>query len=194
MKYILSIVCFWLFITPALSDEISRNSGDKSLNFSFSDFAVEEYKIGIGGKYWTSTEIAFTASINFQNNESKTESSSGTPANSDTEARYYGLSIGIEKHFTSSTKLSPYIGGEAYYLESDADISNNINASASEWGINALLGAEYAINKSLAFAAEYSLGYSDSEIKSTNNLSQTTTTTDKGFGLGTGKLILLLYF
>jgi opacity protein-like surface antigen len=192
MKYYLTLIGLSLISAPALSDEISRNAGDKSLNFSFSDFAIDNYKYGIGGKYWFSTGIAGTGSINFQNNKLETESTGGTPAQS-TEITSYGLSFGIEKHFNADTKLSPYIGGEIYYLDSDADDSGNTESTITEWGIDVLVGAEYALNKSIALAAEYSFGYRNSETKSVTG-SDSTTSTNKGFGLGSGELILLLYF
>ena len=189
MKNFLILICLSVLSMPAFSGGITRESGDKSLNFSFSNFSIDDYKYGIGGKYWWSSNIALTGSINGENIKTETTTSALT-TQPDFKTTSYGLSIGIEKHFNSSTKLSPYFGGEVYYLDGETNSpSSNINTSSSKWEINALLGAEYAFNKSIAFAAEYSFGYSSIESKS-----NTTTTTSKGFGLGSGKLILLLYF
>ena len=194
MNRILFLVAIIILPLPAISEEVTRNAGDKSLNFSFSDFAIEDYKIGIGGKYWFSPKITMTCIIDYQNTTSELETSTGTPTQPETNFDSYGLSIGIERHFKSSTKLSPYLGGEIYYLDSESVVPGDFTSSFSEWGINVLFGAEYAFNKTIAFAAEYSLGYSDTESKINDTDSGTTTGTNKGFGLGSGKLLLLLYF
>lgn len=194
MRYVLFFVCFSLLPMPALSDESSRNAGDKSLNFSFSDFAVDYYKYGIGGKYWVSDDIAITGSISVQKGEQDIESNSGgVSSQANTDAKSYGFSVGAENHFHSNTNLSPYVGGELYYSDREADTPAITNSTMTEWGANVLLGAEYAFTDAVALAAEYSFGYHDSESTS-SNISGTTTSTSKGFGLDSGKLILLLYF
>ena len=129
MKRILSLIALIVLPLPVIGEEVTRNAGDKSLNFSFSDFAIEDYKIGVGGKYWFSPKIAMTGSIDYQNRTSDLESSTGTPTQSDTDFDSYGISIGIERHFKSSTNLSPYFGGEIYFLDSEADATGDFTSS-----------------------------------------------------------------
>ena len=121
-----SCIALCLFISPVLcnASEVVRSAGDKAISFSFNGFEVNEYKYGIGGKYWKSNNIAYTGSLDVEKN--KNENS----FNSKSENYYYGVSLGIEKHFNSnnSLKASPYFGGEAFYSESEYEY----NASASD--------------------------------------------------------------
>jgi hypothetical protein len=194
MKYILPFLCLSLLAVPAAADEFVRSAGDKSLNFSFSDFAVGDYKYGIGGKYWSNNTVAITGSINVHKTKQEMESTStATSSITSADITSYGFSIGVEKHFHSSTSISPYMGGELYYSDSDANAKGAPDAKATEWGGNILLGAEYSFNDAIALAAEYSFGYRDSDTETTNSTG-TNTRNDKGFDVSSGELILLLYF
>ena len=198
MKHLAILFCIFVFSTNTLAGDLDRNEGDKSLNFSFSDFDVENYKYGIGGKYWTSNDTAITASLNLAKSELEVESTTGggSPTGFDSESTSYGISISLEKHIKSRTSLSPYFGGEIYFSETDSDTgdSSSIATTNSQaWGINALLGAEYAFTDSIALAAEYAWGYHEGEYeyKSNTDISKNSSS---GFGFYDTKLILLLYF
>jgi outer membrane autotransporter protein len=126
----------------------------------------------------------------------------------DSDVRFYGLSLGLEKHFKSSNNLSPYVGVEAQYskqydaskLVQSNGVSTTITSTdrtTTGYGLNAVLGVEYAVIKNISLAADYSYGYS--YRKSTNTSSDLSVTpksetTTKGFSLGSGRLILLIYF
>jgi len=198
MKHLVFFLYLFTFSTYTLAGSPNHNEGDKSLNFNFNEFDVDGYKYGIGGKYWYASNTAITASLNIAKNKQEVETTMGspTPTGFDAETTSYGLSLSIEKHFKSKTSVSPYYGGEVYYSESDSDGSDSSSIATSDsqsWGINALLGAEYAFTDSLAFAAEYAWGYHMSEYESSNNTG-TSKNSFKGFGFFDTKLILLLYF
>lgn len=94
MKYILRFVCLSLLAAPAVADEFSRSAGDKSLNFSFSDFAVGDYKYGVGGKYWSSNTVAITGSIDVHKSKQETESiSAATSSQTSADITSYGFPI-----------------------------------------------------------------------------------------------------
>lgn len=194
MKGIVVLVCFSVLTIPAFAEGISRQSGDKSLNFSFNDFAVEDYKYGIGGKYWLSHVTAMNLSINLGKSEQDSESTSGgPPVTSGSDSKSYSFSVGVEKHFSSKTTLSPYYGGEVFYMHTDSDYSDSSESSSKAWGINALLGAEYPINKGVSLAAEYAYGYYKTKTESSTPITNSTTT-GSGYREYSSKLILLLYF
>lgn len=198
MKHLAIFLCFFVFSTNTLAGDLDRNEGDKSLNFNFSEFDVENYKFGIGGKYWTSSDTAITASLNLANNEQEVESTTGggSPMGFDADSTTYGFFISLEKHLKSRTSLSPYFGGEVYFLETDSDTtdSSTITTTNSQaWGINALLGGEYAFTDSIALAAEYAWGYREGEYEYKSS-TDTSKNSSSGFGFYDTKLILLLYF
>jgi len=190
MKKLHVLLFLTMISVPAFGDEIVRGKGDKSLNFSFSGFNLDEYKYGIGGKYWVFESIAFTGSVNLQN------SKQDQPI-SESESNAYGLSFGVEKHFKTRIKLSPYIGGELRYLQNDYDSNSDLaiefDGSVKQYGVDMLVGVEYAIDKNISLAAEYAIGYTYSKNKTTSN-GESGEFTNKNFGLGAGELILLFYF
>jgi len=117
------------------------------------------------------------------------------------------LSLGLEKHFKSSNNLSPYVGVEAQYSKeygaSTLVQSNGVSTTVTSTGyttrgysLTALLGVEYALNKNISLAADYGYGYTYRKRTDTSNelFAPQQETSTKGFGLGSGRLILLIYF
>jgi len=206
----LCLILGLLFVSSVASgSEVIREKGDVSLNFSFNGLVISDYKFGIGSKYWLTSDIAVVGSLDTANreNDSKLDFGSGASTARDSDVRFYGLSLGLEKHFKSSNNLSPYVGVEAHYskeygastlVQSDS-VSTTITSTdytTRGYGLNALLGVEYALNKNISLAADYSYGYSYMKRTDTTNdlFAPQQETSTKGFGLGSGRLILLIYF
>jgi len=193
MKRFKVLVCLIMVNVPTFAEGISRQAGDRSLNFSFSDFAVEDYKYGIGGKYWLSSNSAVTASVNVRKSKQETETTTiGPPVTDSSDSESYGFTVGIENHFHSKTDLSPYVGGEVLYMNNELEVAGS-NLTGKTWGVNVILGAEYAFSDSIALAAEYAYGYSRQDNETTSSSGKSSTTSE-GFYLNSSKLILLLYF
>lgn len=194
MKYSYVALSFCFIPLLANAQDSIRQEGDKSISFSFDGFAVESYKLGIGGKYWARNNIAYTGSINF--GKSKVEDStnnSGTITSERNESDYYAISLGVERHINNSTKVSPYIGGEVQYSETKLTPFQALDTKQKTYGVNALLGVEYYFNQEISLGAEYSFGYSKSKYEATSTSYRQEATT-KNLSFGSSKLILSFYF
>jgi outer membrane protein W len=206
----LCIVLGLLFVSSvAAGNEVVREKGDVSLNFSFNGLVISDYKFGIGSKYWLTSDLAVAGSLDTANqeNNAKTDYGSGVSTETDSDVRFYGLSLGLEKHFKSRRNLSPYLGVEAQYSK-EYGSSNMVQANGASttiastdyttrgYALNAVLGVEYALNKNISLAADYSYGYRYSKRTNTSTdiSAPTQEATTKGFSLGSGRLILLVYF
>ena len=186
-----SCIALCLFISPILcnASEVVRSAGDKAISFSFDGFEVNEYKYGIGGKYWTSNSIAFTGSLDVERN--RNEDSFDNKSENDS----YGVSLGIEKHFNSnnSLKASPYFGGETFYSEREDEYNSSYSENYKSYGVSAIIGIEYNFNQEVSLSAEYSLRYRILKSETTSLMSNQDSES-KGFSVGSGSLILSVYF
>jgi opacity protein-like surface antigen len=194
MKYLACILGLLALPSIALSQDITHGKGDKSLNFSFNGFAIGTYKYGVGGKYWHSDDLAITGSLYRDNTKVDTKTEfSGSTTSDNIDNTSYGISFGVEKFLTKSSRVLPYIGGEIGYSKSKANNSSSYDIASTTYSLDVLFGAEYMINDVISLAAEYSFGYSHIKSKSSSGSAVTTKTT-KSMGLGTSTLFLLFYF
>lgn len=114
------------------------------------------------------------------------------------------FSVGIEKHFSGTERLSTYVGADillgftgATYDKSQTNNGNttsivggtngiNLNGNgSSSFGLRATVGADYYFTKKLYLGVEVGLGYSfgtKDEVKTTTVTGTTTTTTVIGEG------------
>lgn len=203
MKFLLYVISLFVLASTALADETMRKPGDASLNFSLVKTQLQQYKYGFGGKFWTSSDIAYAASfdIGTYDSESNYSDSSAYTNASKSDDKYYAFSFAIEKHLLNSSNLSPYVGGEVQYSRYSYDDSYDYSSSTSyryeylsrQYGAAVLAGAEYAINKNISLAGEYGYGFFYRTSKYESSWS-TETTRSRRFDLSVGRLTLLLYF
>jgi len=167
----------------------AHKKGDKSLNFSFNSFTVEEYKVGIGGNYYLASNQALRASVNIGN--SKTT----TLANTTTKSSETAFSLAIINYLPMSTNVSPYFGGEItnFHLGTSTTPANT-DATTKGYSLAGVLGLEYSFNSNLSFSAEYLYGYSYSKATTATNGVTTSSNTTRSIGLGAEKLSLMFYF
>jgi opacity protein-like surface antigen len=198
MRLILCVLGLILLSTAALGEEVTRKAGDTSLNFSFNGLNISDYKYGIGGKRWLSDYLAATASIDiYQSKEVDKTTSPSWETDTNSELTWYGVSFGMEKHFTSHQNLSPYWGGELTYSKQRSIMNSSFtgfsqSSTIKQYGINALFGVEYALMSNVSLAAEYSYGYSYYQ-RTMNDGFASTDDRFKRFGGGAGKMMLQFY-
>jgi len=197
MKLYLCVLGILVLTSTAIAEEVTRKEGDKSLNFSLSRSELQVYKFGFGGKYWTSSDVAYSGSLDVADDEVNTTGPYGLSTMDDS---YYALSLAREKHFQTSSRLSPYIGGElkCSIFQSENTFEYAFGDSKSrntgrQYSVSALAGAEYALNKNVSLSGEYAFGFNYRVSKYHNTLGDQTTRS-KGFDLSVGRLTLLLYF
>jgi opacity protein-like surface antigen len=201
MKQFLCVLGLFVLTSPALAEETTRKAGDTSINFSISRSQIAEYKYGFGGKYWTSSDIACSASFDVSDTTQENNDQAGT-STSKVDHSYYALSVAVEKHFPPSFKLSPYIGGEIKYARFKDTYANTYGTPSSyyyseslgkQYGVALLVGAEYALNRNISLAGEYAFGYSYGKTKYQSNWTDQKMTS-KGFDTSVSRLMMLLYF
>ncbi|MFV2058964.1 MAG: outer membrane protein, partial [Thiohalomonadales bacterium] len=177
-KVVAVLIVFLSLPLIANGQELARQKGDKSLNFSFNGFAIENYKYGFGGMYWISEKSAITASLNMGSTTGDNKTSNDVSSNSvSRDDDYYGFTLGIVRHFKGIAVVSPYVGGEVGYNYSKSN-GDNVNAGGGSstsskierYGIDALLGVEYSVTNNLSLAAEYSFGYHYAESTKSSSL------------------------
>ncbi len=150
------------------------------------------------GRYFFKDDMAIRAAFGIQN-ESDTDTSVKN-VTSKKSSSAFSLAAGIEKHFSGTDRLSPYVGADLGIVSqssktsvtNDTDSSLNVETkTAPIFGItgNLLFGADYYIAKSLYLGAEAGLALSyASEGKASSTLGGTTTESEKkgsAFKLGT---------
>lgn len=164
--------------------------GDKSLELALNPFnslgSTIELPTGFGIRFrkFTSESNAFRMGVNLTFSSIITITQQAVPASNLLELKnkgtFFGLSIrpGFEKHLLSSTRLSPYFGGEAIFgwhtstVKSESQAGTAIQESISKngspvfldgftFGVGALAGVDFYIAKQLYLGLElnYSLKY-----------------------------------
>lgn len=191
MRFVLGVLVLVLLSTAAMGEEVTRKAGDTSLNFSFNGLNIADYKYGIGGKRWLTDELAATASLDIYQSDDKGSTTSGIPTDINSGMTWYGVSLGMEKHLTSHHNLSPYLGGELAY-SNQRSIATLSSFTNEHYGINAIIGVEYAIIENISLSADYGFGYSFDRRK-TNSLGLGIEEKIQRLGGGAGRLMLQFY-
>jgi len=192
-RLIINTICLLLFPLIAVGQTTTHKASDKSLIFSFDGAVIDDYKYGIGGKYWTSYNTAITASFLKGSNTTDIDTNSQSQL-TNFDSTTTGASISALKHFYNSSSVSPYFGIEAQYSTSQTESSGFVLNKTSYLGINAIIGVEYFVNDSFSFAAEYYAGtYKITEEDLADDLSIDKSSTT-GYGIGSSSLHLLFYF
>jgi len=95
----------------------------------------------LGAKYMITDAIALRVMLGFLNNASTTG---------------YDVLAGFEYHFAGKGGVSPYVGAEVGY--SGASISGG-GATSSDFGVDAVFGAEYFFSSNFSWGGEMKLGF-----------------------------------
>lgn len=133
-------------------------------------------------RYFKTENIAYRGTL-FVGNINETDNS---VPNFKEESHFYGfgLGFGMERHFTGTERLSPYVGGDVLlgYGNGNVKTTNSIANTVDEtkgpsifrFGVRGVFGADYYIAKRVFLGVEAGLGLmyeseGDTTFKSTNN-------------------------
>jgi len=133
-------------------------------------------------RYFKTENIAYRGTL-FVGNINETDNS---VPNFKEESHFYGfgLGFGMERHFTGTERLSPYVGGDVLlgYGNGNVKETNSITNIVDEtkgpsifrFGVRGVFGADYYIAKRVFLGVEAGLGLmyeseGDTTFKSTNN-------------------------
>ncbi|HEY5594341.1 MAG TPA: outer membrane beta-barrel protein [Nitrospiria bacterium] len=200
------VLLFGVLIScEAFAEDTVERMGNKAISFSFNSFKVDDLIFGIGGKYWLSQNTTLIGSFDLETSRDKSESSGGVPTTSELRGLGGGVSLGVERHFRPIKPVSPYLGAQIRYFkardtannESTGNVSNQ-TALITQYGADAIIGAEYWFTGHVTLAAQYTYGvtYEFTRDKTVSNGSTLISVKRSGYDVGTSAsaLILSLYF
>jgi hypothetical protein len=151
-------------------------AGSKNLEVLFAPLGGSPISLG-GIKYrsFSSETSAFRVSV-FVGFDSSTDVSLGGGSdglgelNSTSSTFDFSVRPGLEKHFTGTDKLSPYIGGEVlvgFSSSTEKDemyateaFENKTKNGSLTFGLNALAGVDYYFAQNIYLGAEFGFGFS----------------------------------
>ncbi|MGO9480670.1 MAG: outer membrane protein [Candidatus Kryptoniota bacterium] len=202
LTILLPVLMLLAYSTVQSQTIIAPTSGSKALLFNFSglsDLGANAYMGGIGGKIFLSDNLALRAMLQFGLSDSTIKSEVPNTTNATDDITTFGIEAALEYHFPISSRVSPYVGGGAYfnvYSETQTgsvptgEAATSITDSYSTFGLGAILGVEYFFNQNISLGAEYQFGIS------TLSTSYAGSSGNSGFNLGfqTAGLTLGVYF
>jgi hypothetical protein len=190
-----------------VTTEFGLTGGINETNFDLNDGAGL-----LRFRYFQKDNLAFRLGFNVgsQNTTKNAYGAVGTPAegkegSATTKATQFLINLGVEKHFTGTERLSPYVGGDILFGAGTRKTSfENATGSANtpvyadntssevkgpgytSIGLRGVIGADYYIAKRLYLGVEAGFGFnyeSAGETKtSTTVAGNTTTVTTKSAG------------
>jgi len=180
MKRIVLFFALSVFALNIFAQSDNENIKPKKgfvLNVDFTPFEKNEtagFK-GIGVKYMVNEGITLRFGLDWEYNKLKDKNNDNNSYDISTSTALFGLNFGIEKHFKTSSRLSPYIGCElgfdnfsSEYTEgryemqgaTGQDVNDNFYDRAyKSFSLNFLLGANYYFSKHLYLGTEIGLGF-----------------------------------
>lgn len=155
----------------------------------------------VKGRYFVNSNLALRLGLNVNTIDSNLNYGNpyGTQASFSIDERKstsIGLSLGIEKHFKGTKRLSPYIGADVFWGTKSAEQSISNNASTTnvkngwlevsyyqsgssvyysyrimegaytQFGVSAIAGFDFYMAKNFFLGYEFNLGYSKTNFKS----------------------------
>src|SRR5690606_2132645 len=132
-------------------------------------------------RYFKTENIAYRGTL-FVGNSSETNNSNNQKQEIDNYG--FGLGFGMERHFTGTERLSPYVGGDVLLGYGNGnvktteittgDVEELKGPGVFRFGVRGVFGADYYIAKRVFVGVEAGLGLmyeseGDTTFKSTNN-------------------------
>jgi len=164
-KTILLPLCL-LIASQLLAQEKTDRKGSKAVQFDFYFQSFISGRVhGIAGKYWWTNNLAMRAGLMFKRESYKRDFYYTDQSDDEVVDTDIRLSLGIEKHFKSLKKLSPYIGGKVGVLlkkhdeyEKTTD-NGKIERKRPEYSytVGVLFGVEYWITKNISLSGHHEI-------------------------------------
>jgi hypothetical protein len=182
MKHIIFLICL-LFSLNVFSQK--QELGNITTELELAPLGTEPLKIGsLRARYFNTASTAFRLSIYLGGSSTTTNSVGinydqlGNPDSVDLKSKSSNMDFilrpGYEIHLAGTEKLSPYIGGEAYFgiksTKSKDELNWNDNGNykimttttkqkTPTFGINLLAGADYYITDKVYLGVEFGYGF-----------------------------------
>jgi hypothetical protein len=186
-------------------------AGQVALEVNFTPLSATPIGLNyLKARYFIADDMVFRIGLDIRMNSNKSEPINSVDPNKNHEQTMsytqFGLYPGIEKHFGSLERLSPYVGAELGFVTKGSKSSytdNNANTTVETkgaWGdgsnrgftsigLNVIAGADFYVAKKLYLGTEIGFGFQsvtqkEVEVTSgstTNTASVKASTTDIGF-------------
>ncbi len=198
--FVLAFVCS--FTLPLLAQEKTDRKGSKAVQFDFYFQSFISGRIhGIAGKYWWTNDLAMRAGLMFKRESYEQDYYYTDQSNDEVVDTDIRLSLGIEKHFKSLKKLSPYIGGkigvrlkkyDEYEKTTDKSKIERKNPEYS-YSVGVLFGVEYWITKNISLSGHHGIDLLYSSYTAEENGIKTYESSSTNIYSSTSCLILSIY-
>ncbi len=186
---------------------VNSYQGQKAVLFEINGLNFSSYRQGLGLKKWISPRLALVPGIlfSYENSESK-------PEDQGIESRVtewnLGFFLGLERHFGSGDRFSPYLSGTLGTERVSFTDDLKTSGSLQPWGrknemgywymsLNIGGGMEWFVRRNISLAAQYGLeiGYdlgSQRQVKGEEEKEYDLRRFR--FGVGAFSLVLAIYF
>jgi outer membrane protein W len=184
-----------MFAQKATKENPFSLEGQLSYNTSSLSFNAPSLRM----RYFLADDLAARVSLSINNSSSKdyyyeladNAGGEGTEVN---KISMTTISLGAEKHFKGTDKLSPYVGADLAYgmgntsakwdkfdgSDYNADVTATVKAPSSMIGLNLVAGTDYYFAQNFYVGLELGLGFSSTSNKAKEtivNVAGTSTTT-----------------
>ncbi len=171
MNNLITILTILFFAIPVFAQNeagVDMN-GKTALSFETDGLDLANFDSGIGGRKWVSEQNVMFFSLCF--NKEKVDMDHEFGEYLTEKDRAFGLSIGMESHFGTKEKLSPYLGfslGVRYDKAEGEDLSKRITTlnKTRSFSSDLIFGLEYWPVKRISIAAQYTAGFNYSKSRS----------------------------
>ncbi len=147
-------------------------------------FGSNPYEGGFGGKYFIQDNLAIRGLLMFTTDNVTPKGPGGTS----TSSLSLGIQGGLEYHFMTLGKISPYVGGSISYFNNGLTSTfagGSTTGTTTDFRLAALAGVEFFFNQNASLSIEYQYGFDSS-----GNPDQS----ESQFGLLTAAITMGIYF
>ena len=209
------VILLGSFLFAQVPDPIATNNyaGRKGLLFDFNNISLNTFRGGIGMKYWSSNQTAYTGKIILSVAKDKKEESGNLMGEESSEV-LIGVDFGYENHIAFLNKISPYFGvtigagfekiyntlnlsESTYFFMFPSSYNNETETSLISITLLFDFGIEFFLHKNISLAGQYSIGgvYKFGEEKIVSNIVEDSRNiTELNAGISSSSLILSIYF
>ncbi|WP_018630794.1 hypothetical protein [Niabella aurantiaca] len=211
-KILFSIFSLAIAAGANAQSEIKPNQGDVTTEFGLSggvlnsNFELNEQGNLLRFRYFAKETLAFRLGFGLSSTKSTDnvydtddDSRKGTYKTGETD---FLLNLGVEKHFTGTERLSPYVGGDLLLsVANEKTEFKNTSMSGNDYadgnsgsikgpgsvgfGVRAVVGADYYIAKRVYLGAEAGFGFLSTKLGETKiKINDEPTVTEKSAGSG----------
>lgn len=166
------------------AQEYKPTTGDVTVEFGLTG-GLDNTSVGFaeGGafkaRYFKSENVAYRGIFNLSTGSKNDKSTSA-----ETSSFGFDLGFGVERHFSGTDRLSPYVGGDVilgYSNSTQKSTGSEISGpNQFSFGVRGVFGADYYFAKRVFLGVEAGLGIGFSSTGKTTEKSAGTTTTVKG--------------